>query len=150
MFTTPATAVLAVIRPDGTVTRAAYNGGNLVVGETDANGNTTEFTYDEIWRKLTETLPDPDGPSKPLLAAATKYAYDDANDQQFVTDALGADKNDTAHTTTYTFNKVGQQIKVEQPDPDGNGPLGRPITYSGYDFNGNLDLRNRCQGERLR
>ena len=46
-----------------------YDGGGRVVGQTDANGNTTTYTYDKLGRKLTETLPDPDGAA--LTAATT-------------------------------------------------------------------------------
>ncbi len=129
---------VTIIRPDGTTTRTEYTGGGRTESVTDGNGNTTEYTYDKLGRKKTVTLCDPDGTSGSLIAATTQYVYDDANDIQYVVDAIGSSYTDVAHTTTYYFDKLGHKTKEIKADPDGSGPLTRPTTTYTYDFNGNL------------
>ena len=130
--------LIITIRPDGTVVRTHYNGGGRVESTTDAEGYTTTYTYDKLGRVTQKTLPDPDGDGS-LTESATKYYYNTQGNLQYVVNALGSTYTDTAHTTTYTYNKLGQVLTETQPDPDGtSGSLARPVTTYTYDANGNL------------
>ena len=62
---------------------------------TDANGNTTRFTYDPLGRQVEEIKPNPDGSG----TATTLTTYDDVNDKKYVTNALGSGYTDIDHTT---------------------------------------------------
>ena len=67
-----------------------------------------------------------------LLQQTTATTYDNDGNATSTTDARG-------YTTTYTDNALGQQTKVEQPDPTGGGQdSGSPVTQTVYDADGNV------------
>ncbi|MEO8272157.1 MAG: hypothetical protein ABI557_20775, partial [Aureliella sp.] len=101
--------------------------------------------FDSIGRVLTETLPDPDG-AGPLTSPVTTNEYGAAGLSK-VTDALG-------HATTFVrdgngrvtqstdalsgvtdvvYDTYGNVLSQTDPDPDGAGPLARPVTQYLYD-----------------
>ena len=48
----------------------------FLTSTTDGNGNTTTYTYDLLGRRLSQTLPDPDGSCLNLSVQNTTYTYD--------------------------------------------------------------------------
>ena len=137
--------LIATVLPDGSVVSTQYDGGGRVVGTTDALGNTIRYEYDELGRKVKIILPDPDGDG-PLGENTTLYGYDAQGNLQYVTDTLGTELGDPNHTTEYVYDSLGRKIEEILPDPDGDGPLGRPTTYYHYDANGNLDWATDALG----
>ena len=74
----------------------------------------------------------------PVTATVTTVTtYNDANDTQSVTDALGTGPGDINHTTQTVLDKLGDTIEVIQPAPAAG--QARPTTYYHYDADGNLD-----------
>ena len=67
----------------------------------------------------------------------TVTTYNDANDTQSVTDALGTGPGDINHTTQTVLDKLGDTIEVIQPAAAAG--QARPTTYYHYDADGNLD-----------
>jgi RHS repeat-associated protein len=111
---------------------------------TDAEGeyaddpnHSTDYTYDKIGRKLTETLADPDGDGS-LSRPTTYYHYNANGNLLSKTDARASMDQDPAHTTSYLHDEMGRKIVEELPDPDCSGPLGNLYTWHYYDANGNL------------
>jgi RHS repeat-associated protein len=64
-------------------------------------------------------------------STTTQYGYNSRDDLVSVTDALGKE-------TDYSYDNLDRLISKTDPDPDGSGPLGRPVTYYQYDAVGNL------------
>lgn len=127
------------------VTRKTYNALGWVTSTTDARGGVTDFTFDAVGRVLTQTQPDPDG-AGPLARPVTTNEYD-AVGLSKVTDPLGnattfvRDGNGRATSTTdaqggvtsLVFDTYGNVLSQTDPDPDGAGPLARPVTLYTYD-----------------
>ncbi|MCE5268857.1 MAG: autotransporter-associated beta strand repeat-containing protein [Planctomycetaceae bacterium] len=143
---------IATIAPDGGVWRTSYDGGNRVVAETDALGNTTRYEYD-VLGQLTEVVsPDPDGNGS-LTSLITLYGYYNDGSLRYVTDTHAdvngnpvASLGDANYTTEYHYDNLGQLTQEIDADPDGNGSLGRPTTYYGYDADGNLAWTTDARG----
>ena len=55
--------------------RTEYDGGGRVIGQTDANGNTAQYQYDKLGRKVAVVQPNPGG-----YAAATSTTPDSGYD----------------------------------------------------------------------
>jgi YD repeat-containing protein len=67
----------------------------------------------------------------PPLNHTTTFAYDAAGNRTQLTDPLG-------RTTSYAYDALNRLKMVTQPDPDGGGPLGTPVTTRSYDLAGRL------------
>jgi RHS repeat-associated protein len=133
--------LVATLLPDGTTMRQRVDGGGRVVATIDQAGATTTTAYDKLGRTVRETRPDPDGVG-PLMAPATAIGYDSRGNVLFVTAAFagqsGVPAGDTAWSTHFEYDALGRKTKETQADPDGIGPLGRPVTAFAYDADGNL------------
>jgi YD repeat-containing protein/autotransporter-associated beta strand protein len=133
--------LVAAISPDGTTTRLRLDGGGRIVATLDQAGATTTYAYDKLGRKTRETLSDPDG-TGPLAAPSSAWGYDSRGNLQFVTPSFvgqsGITAGDAAWSTHYEYDALGRKTKQTQADPDGAGPLARPITTFSYDADGNL------------
>jgi len=133
--------LVATLLPDGTTTRSRHDGGGRTVATLDQAGGTTTYAYDKLGRKIRETLPDPDG-TGPLAAPTTAWGYDSRGNVQFVTASFvgqsGVVAGDAAWSTHYEYDNLGRRTKETQADPDGSGPLARPVTVFSYDLDGNL------------
>ncbi len=137
--------------PDGTgplvspVESTTYNAVNWITSKTDPRGGVTTLTYDNLGRQLTQTAPDPDG-AGPLAAPVTTNQYN-ASGLWKITDALNRTVTYTrdsrgqitgivdalGNQTNFEYNFYGSVTKQTDPDPDGAGPLQRPITTYNYD-----------------
>ena len=122
-----------------------YNAMGWLTSTTDARGGVTCITFDNLGRMLTQTDPDPDGAgglSAPVttlaynmqglvtvtdaMARVTTYARDNKGRVSGVTDPAG-------NTTNYTYDFYGNLLTQTEPDPDGAGPLARPVTTYVFD-----------------
>ena len=133
--------LVATLLPDGTTTRLRVDGGGRVVATIDQAGATTTTAYDKLGRTVRETQPDPDG-AGPLVAPATAIGYDSRGNVLFVTASFagqaGVTAGDPAWSSHFEYDALGRKTKETQADPDGTGPLGRPLTSFAYDADGNL------------
>jgi len=134
-------------------TTYSYDAAGQLLSVTDPLNRTTTYTYDDMGRQKTVTLADPDGaaPAGPLDAPVTTYVYNANGQLASVTDAesqtvsytyntagLMATMTDPRGTTTYTYDALGRQISITEPDPDGAGPLAAPSTSYTYDYEGDM------------
>lgn len=131
---------------DGTIPRTTtytYDAGNNILTATDANHNTTVYTYDTLGRKKTITLPSGlistyiydqnsnlttttvQNGDKTLSMIAT---YDKDNRKMSSTDANN-------NTTKYEYNQLGQITRVIDPK-------NIPTNYT-YDYRGNVKTETR-------
>ena len=137
--------------PDGTAplaspeTNWAYSALGWVNNVTDARGGVTSSIYDNLGRILTRTDPDPDG-SGSLSAPVTTYGYSNQG-LSSVTDPLShvttysrdnkgrvsGITDPAGNTTNYAYDFYGNLLSQTDPDPDGSGPLARPVTSYTYD-----------------
>ena len=108
--------------PLGHSTTLSYDPAGLLQSKTDANQNTTSYTYWESNQLKTVTAPDPDG-AGPALAPITQYEYDGTAHLASRTDA-------NQHVTVYGYDDAGELTSVQTP-------IGKLWTY-GYDANHNL------------
>jgi len=124
--------------------------------------HTTQYTLDELGRKIIQTLPDPDG-SGSLTNLYTWLYYDAHGNLQYAVNANWATSSRPAtfnasasYTTEEVYDGLNRKTQEKMPDPDGSGS--RPITSFAFDATGNLasttnplgavtrygyDLRNR-------
>ncbi|WP_186767835.1 choice-of-anchor D domain-containing protein [Blastopirellula retiformator] len=142
--------------PDGVgsatapVTTYKYDAAGQLSSVTDPLGRKTSYTYDAMGRTLLETLPDPDE-GGPLVVPFTSYTYGSDGRLASVTDTEGqtvsytytssgqvATMTDPRGTTFYSYDAIGRQLTVTEPDPDGAGPLSAPSTTYIYDNVGNM------------
>jgi RHS repeat-associated protein len=91
-----------------TVTNTYDTRGNVST-TTDATNVTTTYTYDLLGRRLTKSLPDPDGGGGPLGVLTSSYTYDAIGQLQSVTDPRG-------NTTSFVYDQKHQQIQAINPD----------------------------------
>ncbi|MEI6657129.1 MAG: RHS repeat-associated core domain-containing protein [Planctomycetota bacterium] len=134
--------LVATLLPDGTTTRVRLDGGGRIVATIDQSGATTTFAYDTLGRKIRETLPDPDGAGS-AVAPSTAWGYYPTGFLKFVTPNVAnqpdVELGDRNWSTTYTYqDALGRKRKERQADPDGTGPVDRPVTSFEYDADGNL------------
>ncbi len=137
--------------PDGAgsllspVTNWTYNVNSWLTSVTNPAGALTTLTYDGLGRLLTQTSPDPDG-AGPLVSPVTVFGYnmrglatvtdpmtrvtsyvlDNRGRTQSVTDTAGA-------VTDVTYDFYNNVLTRTEPDPDGAGPLSRPVYGFSYD-----------------
>jgi len=98
---------------------------------TDPLGNLTSYQYDLLGRKITETLPDPDG-AGPLASPIVRYTYDDVSNLKTTTDALN-------QVTTYDYDNLNRKSKEKLADPiTGTTTVNSPTTTFNYDVSGNV------------
>ncbi|MFD7156158.1 DNRLRE domain-containing protein [Kribbella sp. NPDC059898] len=121
---------------DGTVVRTTatdYDLNDNVTKETAPNGAESVSTFDAADNLLTKTLPDNNTTGRQLA-----YTYDVLGRKVTETAPKGvtttADPND--FVTKYTYDRIGQVLKVETPFVD-NGVTKTPTTTYEYDEVGN-------------
>lgn len=125
-----------------TFQETSYDANGNVIAVTDGRGNTTEYQYDALNRKIAEIQPSADGTAG--AGGVTTYAYDADGNLISVTDPIGNSSDDPTtqalHTTTYGYDALDRRISQTLPDADGdpNTTDDRPTTTYIYDLDGNL------------
>ena len=111
-----------------------YDLNDNVTKETAPNGAQSVSTFDAADNLLTKTLPDNN-----LTGRQLAYTYDVLGRKVTETAPKGvattADPND--FVTKYTYDRIGQVLKVETPFIDGAGAAQNPTTTYEYDLVGN-------------
>jgi YD repeat-containing protein len=122
---------------DGAVVRTTatdYDLNDNVTKETAPNGAQSVSTYDAADNLLTKTLPDNNTTGRQLA-----YTYDVLGRKVIETAPKGVatttDPND--FVTKYTYDRIGQVLKVETPFLDTDGSTKTPTTTYEYDLVGN-------------
>ena len=124
-----------------------------MTSRTSPLGGVTSFTFDSFGRVLTQIDPDPDG-SGAQSAGVTNYEYSAAGLSK-ITDALSHAKtlvrygqgrvtsmtDAQSNVTSYAYDYYSNLLSQTDPDPDGTGPLARPVTTFGYDVANRLVLK---------
>ncbi|MEQ8786495.1 MAG: Calx-beta domain-containing protein [Pirellulaceae bacterium] len=110
----------------------AYDLAGNLTSQTDALDNVTTYAYDNLYRLITVTQPDPDGSGTGDPSPVISYEYDLAGQLTTLTDPLSRE-------TSFEYDALGRQTKVIQPDPDGTGTGDpAPETEYAYDLVGNI------------
>lgn len=132
--------LVARVHPDGTTERIRVDGGGRVVARVNQTGATTLTSYDKLGRKVREVQPDPDG-GGPLSAPSSAWGYDSRGNLEFETRFFvgqsGVVAGDPARSSHFSYDALGRKIRETQADPDGSGPLSRPVSSWTYDADGN-------------
>ena len=127
--------------PDGNTsdlsqTAWIYDDNGNLVETIDARGYATWTSYDAWNQPVQATDAMVRYPGDPQHTVTT--TYDQLGRVIAVTDQLG-------RATQYVYDNLGRKIEQIAPDPDDytasggtNGPLASPVTYFGYDLDGNL------------
>jgi RHS repeat-associated protein len=100
--------------PLGHTTRYGYDDRGFLDEITDARGNRTTMTNDPRGNMLARTAPAP-------LSFVEEWTYNARND-------VTSYKDRRANITDFGYDADGDLTTVIGPDPDGVGPLGRPVT----------------------
>ncbi|MHB8974460.1 MAG: RHS repeat-associated core domain-containing protein [Pirellulaceae bacterium] len=108
--------------PDSTTRTFTYSTADQRTSETDELGHAASFVFDTLNRVTSQT---------DRVSAQTSLVYNAASQLIQQTDALGG-------VTDYEYNSRGLLTRKYQPDPDGAGPLARPVSAYGYDVAGHL------------
>ncbi|MFI6675253.1 DNRLRE domain-containing protein [Kribbella sp. NPDC050470] len=115
-------------------TATEYDLNDNITKETAPNGAQSVSTYDAADNLLTKTLPDNNTTGRQLA-----YTYDVLGRKVTETAPKGvattADPND--FVTKYSYDRIGQVLKVETPFIDGAGAAQSPTTTYEYDLVGN-------------
>ncbi|MEQ4724913.1 RHS repeat-associated core domain-containing protein [Nonomuraea sp. B19D2] len=80
--------------------------------ETDAEGRTVTSVFDKAGRLTNRRAPNYTPPGGTALTPSASYAYDAAGQLISSTDPRG-------YTTTFDYDKLGRQVRVTDPAPDG-------------------------------
>jgi RHS repeat-associated protein len=142
-----------------------YNGSGQIASHTLPTGGTTSFTYgdfgmlessttggvtEEFDSYFTSGMIDTTGgyggsgnPADfvPMGGAVGSIEQPDSGTTTFVADPHGLPlqvTDDEGHVTLWERDKAGRTTRRTDPDPDGTGPLGVPISNVSYDGQGNL------------
>ncbi|MCC7084413.1 MAG: RHS repeat protein, partial [Pirellulales bacterium] len=99
----------------------------LIKSVVDPNGNETRYEYDSDHHFMVETVTSGYGTED---VTTVTYEYDARDRVSTMTDGLG-------RHTDYTYDNLDRLFTQTDPDPDGNGPLSRPVTQFRYDAVGN-------------
>ncbi len=114
------------IDPLGHETRVAYDRSDNVIMTTDSLSRRSEFQYDDVYRLVSMTEPDPDGPIGPLQSPVYSFDYDKVGNQTRRIDPLG-------NEVTTQFDNRNRPVVETLTDPDGDGPLVSPVYRLTYD-----------------
>ncbi len=116
----------------------AYDDNDNLTSETDTLGRITSYTYDELDRIKTVTLPDPDGPAG-LSSPQTTTNYDGYGNVTETVEFRGGDNR----KTQWTYD-TRNRVLSETLDVDGDAEVATEFTY---DAAGNLIEQIEAVGE---
>ncbi|MEV1247131.1 RHS repeat-associated core domain-containing protein [Nonomuraea sp. NPDC049750] len=94
--------------------------------ETDAEGRTITSVFDKAGRLTSQSAPSYTPPGGTAVTPTTSHGYDLAGQLTSTTDPRG-------YVTTFEYDKLGRQVRITDPAPDGQTP-GRSIIE--YDLAG--------------
>ncbi|MFI7454941.1 polymorphic toxin-type HINT domain-containing protein [Nonomuraea sp. NPDC049714] len=100
--------------------RYGYDTFGAKTHETDAEGRTVASVFDKAGRLTKQTAPSYTPPGGTAITPTTQHAYD-------VAGQLISTTNTRGYTTTFEYDKLGRQVRMTDPAPDGQTP-GRWIT----------------------
>ena len=118
----------AGVRP---VTTMGYNTFGELTHDRDHSGATTSWTRDNAGRPTQLHRPAYTPPGGTTINAVEQTQYNARGLASTFTDALG-------RTTDAAYDPYGNLTSLTRPDPDGAGPLARPVTTMSYDRVGEL------------
>lgn len=100
----PVTAIPAALPSTVTtnVTRTAYDARGRTASTTDVLGQSTDYAYDNLGRKVSETAP---APATGIPRPVTRYGYDAVGNKTSVTDPLG-------NVTAYAYDALDRRTTV--------------------------------------
>ena len=102
-------------------------------------GNTTNYVFDNLYRRTDVVLADPDGVG-PQTRPTTHIDYDLVNRPISTTDPLG-------RQTAFQYDDLDRLVREVYPDPDDVGPLTSPEMSYKYDLVGNeLSMTDAVNG----
>ncbi|MCA2220564.1 RHS repeat domain-containing protein [Nonomuraea aurantiaca] len=87
--------------------------------ETDAEGRTVTSVFDKAGRLTSQSAPSYTPPGGTAITPTTAHTYDLAGQLITTTDPRG-------YVTTFEYDKLGRQVRITDPAPDGQTP-GRSI-----------------------
>ncbi|WP_433517711.1 RHS repeat-associated core domain-containing protein [Nonomuraea sp. CA-143628] len=87
--------------------------------ETDAEGRTVSSVFDKAGRLTSQSAPSYTPPGGSAITPTTAHTYDLAGQLITTTDPRG-------YVTTFEYDKLGRQVRITDPAPDGQSP-GRSI-----------------------
>lgn len=108
---------------DGNTSQFSYDAYGDLVSATDALGDKTTYTFDSIGRRVSVTSPRGNVTGASPASYTTSYAYDNLGDLTKQTDPLG-------HVTSYTYD--GDRNRVSTADASGH------LTTYSYDADNEL------------
>jgi RHS repeat-associated protein len=117
------TATFAVGTADEAHVINTYDGSDRLTSSTDEIGRVTTYAYDALDRLITLTLPDPDGAEEEYESPVYHYQYDEVG-------RLIKEIDPLERETSYTYNGLGQLVRIERPDHDDDDEL--TTTEFGY------------------
>ncbi|MHB0961459.1 MAG: RHS repeat-associated core domain-containing protein [Pirellulaceae bacterium] len=127
--------VSALGGPDDVVTQFIYTAHGLVDTATDPLGRVIDYDYDAFGRVTAITYA-----TGTADEAVRGFEYAD------LTGNVTAVIDENGNRTEFEYDAMNRLTRVTEPDPDGPGPLGAPVTQFAYDARGNLlsttDARN--------
>ncbi|WP_165959580.1 polymorphic toxin-type HINT domain-containing protein [Nonomuraea longispora] len=92
--------------------RFGYDAVGATTHETDAEGRTVVSVFDKAGRLTGQKTPSYTPPGGTALTPTTSLTYDAAGQLTSTTDPRG-------HTTTFDYDKLGRQVRVTDPAPEG-------------------------------
>ena len=117
---------------NGATTTNSYDTSGNLIKVVDAQGTTTQYTYDDNGQLLTTGIwstGDPTNPGSATFVTESSRAYDPAGRLASITDAMG-------NKTSYTYTDDGLQATVTKTDSNGANPY--VLQSNTYDAAGNL------------
>ncbi|MFG1956574.1 RHS repeat-associated core domain-containing protein [Nonomuraea sp. NPDC049028] len=96
-----------------------YNAFGAKTHETDAEGRTVTSVFDKAGRLTSKSAPSYTPPGGSAVTPTTAHTYDLAGQLITTTDPRG-------YVTTFEYDKLGRQVRITDPAPDGQTP-GRSI-----------------------
>ncbi|MEU4228458.1 RHS repeat-associated core domain-containing protein [Nonomuraea sp. NPDC026600] len=90
--------------------------------ETDAEGRTVTSVFDKAGRLTSQSAPSYTPPGGTAVTPTTRHTYDAAGQLITTTDPRG-------YVTTFDYDKLGRQVRITDPAPDGQTPGQSIIEY---------------------
>jgi YD repeat-containing protein len=122
---------------DQPFTQYAYDLNDNLIHIVDAEGNTTQFTYDEFNRLVEIREERPDGPDGALPHLVRSFTYDRGNNLTSEVDPAG-------RVTVFHYDALNRQIAIVEEDVDGENVnrSTNPVNRHDVDADGTVDAHD--------